>query len=156
VSWFEMLRVANALSGGAACYTDIESGREDAAIWRNDCTGFRLPTEREWEYSARAFRPFSCSGSDSVGAVGWYRDNSNRETHPVGQLKPSTFGTYDMSGNVWEWCWDLHGPGSAYRVLRGGSWGSVADSLRAAYRYSGDAPASQFSGYGGRLSRSLP
>jgi formylglycine-generating enzyme required for sulfatase activity len=155
VSWFDMLRFANALSGDDACYTDIGSGHEGTAIWHHDCTGLRLLTEREWEYAARAFGPFSYSGSDSVGAVGWYRGNSNCETHPVGQLKPNTFGTYDMSGNVWEWCWDLYRPGSANRVLRGGSWLSDAGSLRAANRLN-LTPAYQGYYNGGRLSRSLP
>jgi formylglycine-generating enzyme required for sulfatase activity len=154
VSWFDMLRFANALSGGDACYTGIGSVRDGTAIWHNDCTGLRLPTEREWEYAARAFGPFIYSGSDSSVDVGWRYDNSNHKTHPVGQLKPNAFGTYDMSGNVFEWCWDLHSPGDAFRVLRGGSWSCDADNLRAAFRYD-YAPAYQDYDYGGRLSRSV-
>ncbi len=156
VSWLDMLRFANALSGDDACYTDIGSGDVGTAIWRNDCTGLRLPTEREWEYAARALGLFRYSGSDNVRDVGWYRDNSNDETHPVGQLKPNTFGTYDMSGNVFEWCWDLYWPDSVSRVLRGGSWVDRDEvNLRAPYRTS-LAPASQNRVSGGRLSRSLP
>ena len=151
VSWHNMLWFANALSGSDVCYTDIE---ESTPNWRSACAGFRLPTEREWEYAARAFGSFSNSGSDSVAAVGWCEGNSNNETHPVGQLKPNTFGTYDMTGNVAEWCWDLDDPKYAQRVLRGGSWFEYADFICSTH---GDSshPADQFNGYGSRLSRSL-
>jgi formylglycine-generating enzyme required for sulfatase activity len=154
VAWFDMLRFSNALSGSDACYTNIGSGFRGSATWINACTGFRLPTEREWEYAARAFSLFTYSGGDTVDEVGWWRENSNKQTHAVGQLKPNAFGTYDMSGNLWELCWDTHDAHSASRVLRGGSWGFVAHTLCATFRAS-YAPSYQSSYYGGRLSRSI-
>jgi hypothetical protein len=154
VTWFDMLRLSNGLSGSGACYTNIGRGERGSATWISTCTGFRLPTESEWGYVARAFSPFTYSGGDNVDEVGWYFRNSNDETHPVGQLKPNAFGTYDMSGNVYEWCWDLYSRERALRVLRGGSWDDDADYLRAASR-SYDAPAIQYFSLGGRLSRSI-
>ena len=100
---------------------------------------FRLPTEAEWEYSARGgnrSKGYKYAGSNNLDEVGWYGDNSDEHTHPVGRKKPNELGLYDMSGNVWEWCQDWYGdyteesqtnpvgPQSGkwgHRVLRGGS-----------------------------------
>ena len=114
----------------------------------NQLTGqnFRLPTEAEWEYTARGGnRSKGCkyAGSNDVDTVAWYNGNSNKTTHPVKTKQPNELGIYDMSGNVWEWCqdnWcdDYNSPrDSGGRVLRGGSWRIDARNVRVSKRNDG-------------------
>lgn len=156
VSWFDLLHFCNNLSemqGFRPCYYDIVSGAEEPAEWDRSANGYRILTEKEWEYIARANRAFEYSGSDDLNEIAWYDKNSGDETHPVGTKKENSFGTYDQSGNLWEWCWDLYSHEHAFRVLRGGCWGNDASSIRAAYR-SGGNPLSRYYYFGGRLARS--
>ncbi|MBD5319777.1 MAG: formylglycine-generating enzyme family protein [Bacteroides sp.] len=115
----------------------------------NRITGrnFRLPTEAEWEYAARAgkrSRGYEYSGSNNIESVGWDNGNYDYSTHPVGSKLANELGLYDMSGNVWEWTSDLWsdsyssyrngGPSGSYRVNRGGSYNFSAGYCRSAYR----------------------
>ena len=130
VNWFDCNRFANKL---------------------NEITGmnFRLPTEAEWEYAAKGGKRsnnYKYSGSNQQKLVTWYEDNSNK-THNVGLKSPNELGLYDMSGNVWEWCFDwygdylkmsindptgpTHGKG---RVIRGGSYFCDAKTCRVSTR----------------------
>ena len=131
---------------------------------------FRLPTEAEWEYAARGGKyseGYEYAGSDDLNQVGWRRENSGKETKPVGLLQANELGLYDMSGNVYEWCEDdWHGnyeqaldDGSAWidtsnrganRVVRGGYCFNDPVYCRPAYRarYS---PGNRFLNIGFRL-----
>jgi formylglycine-generating enzyme required for sulfatase activity/cytochrome c553 len=104
--------------------------------WLSKKTGrhYRLPTEEEWEYACRAGATTAFFwGNDPAQAVNyaWYTNNAAENTHPVGKLKPNSFGLYDMAGNVGEWCLPKQ---KAPGVLRGGNWSADANALRCAAR----------------------
>jgi formylglycine-generating enzyme required for sulfatase activity len=138
----------------------------------NEKTGknYRLPTEAEWEYAARGGKnsqQFKYAGSNNLDEVGWYTNNSNSNTNPVGQKKPNALGIFDMSGNVWEWCADWYGDysseaqanpkgpaGGSNRVGRGGGWNYYPQDCRVSNRNHGD-PAGRGYFIGFRLARSL-
>ena len=119
---------------------------------RENIYGYRLPTEAEWEYAARAGSQRAYTFGQEAGALdqyAWYRKNSRNQTHPVGQLEPNAWGLYDMHGNVHEWCQDWfdreyysRSPSHAPRgpeeglakSLRGGDWGSGKWYCRCASR----------------------
>ncbi len=127
----------------------------DTNTWecRFEVEGYRLPTEAEYEYALRAGTRtvFHCGDSaEELKRFAWFKANSPRGPHPVGEKRPNAWGLYDLAGNVWEWCNDYyqddyyrHGPdhdprGPATgqnRVVRGGCWDSRPDHCRAAYRY---------------------
>ena len=124
---------------------------------------YRLPTEAEWEYAARAGSPGIRYGE--VEEIAWYSSNSGGKTQPVGLKRANAWGLHDMLGNVWEWTEDWYGDypsgsvtdpkGSASgwgRVDRGGGWASIAEVVRTAYRY-GNAPGYRSSLIGCRLVR---
>jgi sulfatase modifying factor 1 len=147
VSWDDSVGFVNEVSRLMGL-RPVYDGSGDDVRWDRGAPGFRLPTEAEWEYAARAGQGFEYAGSDDVGAVAWFLENSGLRSHPVGRKIPNAWGLCDMSGNVWEWCWDRYGAYPRWdsvdpsgpsrgplRVIRGGSWRLVPRYARVAYRY---------------------
>lgn len=109
---------------------------------------FVLPTEEEWEYAARGGQKsqgYKYAGSNDINEVAWYKDNSNRTTHPVGEKAPNELGLYDMCGNVWEWTstpahsyYTEVNPSGKVFIRRGGSWWHEAKNCRVSRRYASD------------------
>jgi len=156
IDWYDAVAYCNWLStkeGLEPCYRG--KGRVTACDFAAD--GYRLPTEAEWEYAARGGLEGQRrihAGSDDPDDVAWYDSNSGGQTHPVGQKQPNELGLYDMSGNLFEWCWDWYdkayygssptsdpfGPPSPTghfdlnRVRRSGSWRENVDTVRTTFR----------------------
>lgn len=141
VSWFDAVHYCNWLSEKeklSKCYLIDEKNL--TVQFLDTAKGYRLPTEAEWEFAARGgnnSKGTTYAGSNDINAVGWYAANSEQKAHPVAQKAPNELGLFDMTGNVWEWCWDIYdwnyykaspqddpkGPATGpYRVMRGGAW----------------------------------
>jgi formylglycine-generating enzyme required for sulfatase activity len=150
VSWYDAIEYCNKRSIKEGL-TPVYSGSGNNIRCDFKASGYRLPTEAEWEWAAKGgdkdFMIYEYSGSNSVDGVAWYSGNSGSRTHAVKTKGANGLGLYDMSGNVWEWCWDWYGSyssgsqtdpagvaGGSNRVLRGGSWYDYAQSVRSAYR----------------------
>lgn len=182
VSWYQVLEFCNALSlrdGFDPVYkinkdfpdannaSDFDSLRYSVSCnWQ--ASGYRLPTEAEWEFAARcgdSGNSLQYSGSNNLNEVGWFDGNSGKQVREVATKTPNSWGFFDLSGNVFEWCWDYWGPyfkerqihpkgaiSGSYRVARGGSWMSESDPCSNTAR-GGFAPQTQSKELGLRLVR---
>jgi formylglycine-generating enzyme required for sulfatase activity len=161
VSWFEAVKFCNLLSHKESLpvFYEIDGETVEVSDWNG--TGYRLPTEAEWEYACRAgsqSRFYFGDDEKLLDNYAWHGTNSESKTQPVGEKKPNAFGLHDMHGNVWEWCWDVfrddyykkspasdpRGPKPRKpelllrRVVRGGSW-YPADGWESSHREFRDA-----------------
>ena len=124
VSWGDAVDFCNALSDREGLVRAYDR-RGDDVRWNREADGYRLPTEAEWEYAARAGTETACSFGDDdarLGEYAWWIKNANHRPHPVGTLKPNPWGLFDVHGNVWEWCWDNDGPYDKATSVRWSTW----------------------------------
>lgn len=119
-------------SGGKPCGPNSDDPNWNTVNMDTSANGYRLPTEAEWEQAANDGHTYS--GSDDIEAVAWYDGNSGSRTHEVKTKAPNSAGIYDMSGNVWEWCWDKYSATSSDRVGRGGSRRDSASVCAVSFR----------------------
>lgn len=178
LTWHESAAYANALSDGAGlqeCYVCTGAGSTiecDVSVNPYGCAGYRLLTEAEWEGAARCGTDRMYAGSDIAADVGWVAENSDGSTHLVAGLGANTCGTYDMTGNLWEWVQDWYeaydtspsgsvvdpvGPEAGdygARVMRGGDYSSVGVTVydRA---YGLPAASNYHAGLGFRVGRTV-
>ncbi len=184
ISWYDAIEFCNKLSIMADFTpyyiideekTDADNlNKNDGKKWlihcNRDADGYRLLTEAEWEFAARGGNNsnfYNYAGAEQVNSVAWIKDNSAFKTHPVGQKKPNEIGLYDMSGNIWEWCWDWYdnyieaelinpcGPKQGlYKIIRGGSWADNKNYQRVASRGK-ENPSGKYSSIGLRIARNI-
>jgi formylglycine-generating enzyme required for sulfatase activity len=170
ISWYDAIAYCNwksLLEGKRPAYSyngEVDFSKWPAGwnIWKAktdiacdfSASGYRLPTEAEWEYAAKGGPGSSLPATDAVYAgsaaiddIAWYAGNAGKTTHPVAQKAPNALGLFDMAGDVWQWCQDWYGDYSSTeqtdprgpdsggsRVIRGGSWFDIAKFLRSSYR----------------------
>lgn len=169
VSWYDSIYFCNKLSV-ASGYTPVYSvdGETDVTKWnytphgenkipgkirQNEAAdGYRLPSVAEWEFAAKGGESFRYAGSNAIDEVAWYEENSGGETHPVAQKKMNGYGLFDMSGNVWEWCWGENGNGTCFNC--GGGKGGADYYCEVDYR-TYDSAGTRYTDLGFRVVRSV-
>lgn len=147
------------------CGPSSSNSTWNALTYDKEADGYRLPTEAEWEWLARGGENYTYAGSNTVDDVAWYTTNTNdKGSREVKTKQANGYGLYDMSGNVYEWCYDWYGSvnsstadtgasSGSNRVFRGGSWYDVASYCAVSYRNDG-LPDFRLSYFGFRVVRS--
>ena len=169
VTWYDAIMFCNKLSvlldknlyyeiKDIEYHNDSKSIKNAKVKANEDANGFRLPLEQEWNYAAKAGTNNLYAGTNDPNKLeeyAWFEKNSNKETHPVATKKPNEWGFYDMSGNVWEWCYDKsNNILRNSRVIRGVSWYNQASWLYSD-QCKDELPRSSFVTLGFRASASL-
>ena len=172
MTWFNAVAFCNKLSELEQLPPHYKISGDSVSIVGG--SGYRLPTEAEWEYACRAgtTTKWSCGDNDWAIQVGdWFHANFGNTIPPVGEKKPNPWGLYDMHGYVEEWCWDWYGEtyykdspandpmGPTHggdRVLRGGSVNGSPVSVRSAKRNCDDPSSRSYFSFGFRVARTLP
>ena len=171
ITWEEAIAYCNWLSKKEKLQP-VYSKQGPNYVCNFKANGYRLPTEAEWEFAAKGgikSKGYKFSGGNDANEVAWHKAISKNSPHTVGTKLPNELGLYDMSGNVWEWCWDWYnkdyykiekgdnpkGPEMGERkCVRGGSWDSQVNYLRPANRIS--TPQNKtHEFYGFRVARSI-
>jgi formylglycine-generating enzyme required for sulfatase activity len=183
VTWYDATAYCNWLSNEEGvsedewCYLPNENGEYAPGMKvkanASSLSGYRLPTEAEWEYACRAgtVTPWSAGeAEDLLDRYAWYLSNAGMRSRPVGQLRPNDFGLFDLHGNAWEWCqdrWDDEGAQAtnesddevvqdrSYRALRGGTFLNDPLGVSSATR-NGNPPSHHTGADGFRVARTLP
>lgn len=126
INWLQTLEFANQMSmmeGLEQCYTQVEGQK---VIYKEGCTGYRLPLDTEWvKFSSKSNLPYA--DAEDAESVGWVKANSDIKRHPVCEKTSNDFGLCDVTGNVWEWCWDTAPNRTELRRVRGGGFTSAPE-----------------------------
>lgn len=150
VAWHEAVAWCNARSR-AELLEPVYRSRGGLVVWDPQATGYRLPTESEWQFACGPAHDPS-----DLASVAWTAADDMGGPQPVARKQPNQHSIHDLLGNVWEWCWDYADPARYrdYRVLRGGGWADRHWSVRPGARRA-SAPDAVLDDVGFRLARGV-
>lgn len=155
VSWLDCVKFCNILSEkvGFEPYYLIDNEKNYKISEYSN--GYRLPTDAEWEYACKT--GLTAPRYGEINKISWFKENSNEQTHEIGQKEPNKWGLFDMLGNVWEWCSDIYDETvyGSYRIIRGGGWNDEERGCLATNRRRSHPTAYKIDDLGFRIARNL-